>query len=336
MNDKIPLLPGETPIPRAPLVKIKENRHCIPQHYLQFDHSVESVEHLVIDVEYSDNYPIFVSADSANESSIYLQVGIIGFDNYRPKSQQQGRKIVYGRKWRVEPKLPTSEIIQTAFLALLKAREHEVRELFRLKTESSVSTPFSNHHDLPLMATEPQLLTQLGKKGDVPNDVPQWVQQQLDRVVYDSSTFVVDGVLAHRKDSWIIDITVLPGSGTQLPELQDAEITLIVEHLSANELYFTLMDALVDMSRRHVEENFRYKGFNRFSRLNNITAIGHLSSITRRRESQEHFDDFDQTFSATNYETDQTRVPKLGNGPLSSKLREQLRLFNIADGILPE
>jgi hypothetical protein len=332
MKDKIPLLPGEYPIPKAPLVKIKDDTHCIPQHYLQFDHSVESVEHLVVDIEYSEHYPIFVSADI---SCIYLQVGIIGYDNYQPKSQQQGRKIVYGRKWRVEPQLPTSEIIQTAFLAILKAREHEVRELFRLVNDESVSSPFSNHHDLPLMANEPQLLKH-SVSVEQHKDTHHWLQKQLDNVAYDLATFSVEEVTEYKNGRWIIDIDVKPHSETQLPELYHAEITLFLDHLSTNELYFTLMDALLDMSRRHVEENFKYKGFTRFSRQNDIAAIGQLSSLTRRRESLGYQSEFDQTFIDTNYETDRTRVPKLGNGPLSSKLREQLHRFNITDGILPE
>jgi hypothetical protein len=332
MKDKIPLLPGESPIPRAPLVKIKEDTHCIPQHYLKFDHSVESVEHLILDIEYSDQYPIFVSTD---DDCPYIQVGIIGYDNYRAKSKQQGMKIVYGRKWRVEPQLPTSEIIQTAFLALVKAREHEVRELFRLENEASISSPFSNHQDLPLMAAESKLLAKQVQASN-PRDISLWLQQQLDKVTYDLATFNVQQVIDHKQGRWIIDLAIEAHEGTLLPELQSTEITLILNHLSEHELYYTLMDTLLDMSRRHVEENFRYKGFNRFSRSNDVFAIGTLSSITRRRESQEQQDEFAQTFSTTNYETDLTRVPKLGSGPLSSKLRLQLRQFNIADGILPE
>ncbi|TDF35498.1 hypothetical protein EYS14_18950 [Alteromonadaceae bacterium M269] len=332
MKSKIPLLPGESPIPEAPFVKIKEDKHCIPQHYLKFDHSVESVERLVLDIDYSVNYPIFVSSDP---SSIYLQIGVVGFDNYRAKADQKGMKIVYGRKWRVEPQLPTSEVIQTAFLAILKAREHEVRELFKLEYESYVSTPFSNHHDLPLMAAESDLLVEQQNSAEL-TDVPAWLQDQLDKLKYDAASFQLLHVEQRYNGQWLIDIEIQPNSETQLPELANAQITLQLDQLTTNELYFDIMDKLLDLSRRHVEENFRYRGFARFSRHNNVALIGKLSSITRKLESERREDEFSRTFSEANYETDQTRVPKLTEGPLADKLRKQLSQLNIADGILPE
>jgi hypothetical protein len=51
---------------------------------------------------------------------------------------------MYGRKWRVDHKLPTSEIVQTVFLTLKTARKHEIRERFRLSAFNKITTPFNN------------------------------------------------------------------------------------------------------------------------------------------------------------------------------------------------
>ena len=152
---QISLLPGESPIENAPSVKLDNGGLCIPQHYLRYHHTRQSVERIILDIDYSDRYPVFVCED---DSGLYLQVGIVGYDNYAPRASQSGLKVVYGRKWRVEPQLPTSEIIQTVFLALKKAREHEVRELFRFHHRSGSTTPFNTHHDLPLMSQNADLL----------------------------------------------------------------------------------------------------------------------------------------------------------------------------------
>jgi hypothetical protein len=80
----------------------------IPQQFLRYYHTRETVEELVLDIHYDEKLPIFVCEDS---SGIYIQVGVISYDIYIPLQQQPCQKIIYGRKWRVEPELPTSEII---------------------------------------------------------------------------------------------------------------------------------------------------------------------------------------------------------------------------------
>ena len=127
------LLEGEKALKNAPKTELADGRLCVPQHYLSYQHTLQSVEQLLLNIDFDPRYPIFVSQDgSGNSSSIYIQVGVVGADNSTTSNAENSQdKIVYGREWRIEPQLPTSEIIQTVFLALKKAREHEVRELFR-------------------------------------------------------------------------------------------------------------------------------------------------------------------------------------------------------------
>lgn len=149
------LLLGELPIKDAPSVSLPNGTACLPQHYLFFEHDYASVCDLIVNIDYADRYPIFMCEDT---TGIYVQIGIVGHDNYKSHTCAHC-KMMYGRKWRIEPRLPISEIVQTTFLALKKAREHEIRELFRLThADGGVSTPFNNHHDLPLMATHQALL----------------------------------------------------------------------------------------------------------------------------------------------------------------------------------
>ncbi|MCO1335298.1 hypothetical protein MO867_13250 [Microbulbifer sp. OS29] len=135
---------GESPIEHTPNVSQENGNHCIPQHYLIYMHTRETVGQLVLEIDYSVNCLICVDQDAGG---IFIQVGVVGPDNYRGDARDN--KIVYGRNWQVESTLPASEIIQTGFLAIKKAREHEIRERFRLKSGAYIGTPFNNHHDLP-------------------------------------------------------------------------------------------------------------------------------------------------------------------------------------------
>lgn len=325
------LLLGETPIKHAPNIQLTNGENCIPQHYLQFQHTLESVDRIVADINYCDRYAIFACEDV---NGLYIQIGIIGYDNYKSIKQQSQQKIVYGRKWRVEPELPTSEIIQTVFLALKTAREHEVRELFCVFNKGKKSTPFNNHHDLPLMAQNAELFkselscnTQLGDAKSI-NSV-------LSNIRYDSADLSLQNVQSLTNGAYLIEIGINLSSDSQLPELKSQTINLILPTLDENNLYFELMDAFLNLSDRHVEENFTYQNFARFSRNNSLLAIGELSTQLRQRGITEKTSGFNQAVQANNYETDKTRVPNIGKGLASQKARAQLSNFGLLSGLLP-
>ena len=264
---------GEKPIENAPPIRLDNGENCIPQHFLLFEHTRESVEKIVVNIDYSDKYLVFVCED---KTGIYIQVGVVGFDNFVAIEKQQEQKVVYARKWRVEPQLPTSEIIQTVLLALKTAREHEIRELFQLVIEKRITTPFNNHQDLPLMAQNSELVTAIELVIDRSLSHAE-IQNYLDQITYDSSKFKLGSVTVFN-GKWIVDIKIENGKNSQLQEMQNAQLTFLVSPLTANELYFQLMDTLIGLSDRHVEENFYYLGFARFSRKNSIQEIAKLSS----------------------------------------------------------
>ena len=334
-----PLLNGEKPIDQASSVTLRNGEQCIPQHYLVFAHDRESVEEIVVNIDFDDKYLIFVSEDS---SGIYVQIGIVGFDNYVAIDDQADKKVVYGRKWRVEAQLPSSEIIQTVFLAIKTAREHEVRELLQLKENNRTTTPFNNHHDLPLMAQNSELVTAEPFK---PKErlSRQKIQKYLNKLVYDNSLFSCKSLRDIDENSCLCGVQISKGRHSQLPEIQNRTqdatknktIYLVLSKMTVNEFHFQLMETLIGESNRYVEERFTYLGFARFSRNNNIHAIADLSYTLRQKETEHKQNKFSAILEESNYHTDKTRVPILKDGPQSNKLRNKLALFGKLNGILP-
>lgn len=325
---KYALLPGESVIENAPSARLSNGQECIPQHYLVFSHNASTIKNILSDITYSDRYPLFVCED---DSGLYLQVGIIGEDNYQTDSIHRD-KIVYGRKWRIEPQLPTSEVIQTAFLALQKAREHEVRELFRLEEQGFTCTPFNNHHDLPLMAQHQQLLKR--SQCNNPNYIDA-IKDTLAKIHYDHCRFELLSFTSLRENLWLIDIKLHVSEKTRLQELIDRDslpISILLHQHDSNYLYHQLMDTCLQLSNQHVEENFAYKGFCRFNRDHNIEAIASLSASLRKQHQDA---EFSTKFKQSNYDTDLTRAPILDNSHYSDRLREQLKQHSPLAGILP-
>lgn len=330
----LPLLPGETPLPKAPAVVLDDGTNCIPQHYLSYQHSKASVSEIIADIDFDPKFVLFVDEDNA---SIFLQVGIIGQDNYLKHDLQEAEKIVYGRRWRVEATLPSSEIIQTAFLALMKAREHEIRELFKQKTYSengsNVTTPFSCHHDLPLIA--------MSRATNVNEPRPaisiQQMQKCLDNIRYDGAHIRLMSLQALNERQSLLEVRFEPTEVTHLPELLTPTSAFVVlDDLSEDGLMYSLMDYILALSNRYVEEHFRFKGFARFSRKHSTNKISALSAKTRVTEKNSQDSEFAHTFASANYETDSARVPRISAGKLGDKIKAQLKHFNIKYGILPK
>jgi hypothetical protein len=329
MKTQVPLLPGEKALPSAPKVLLDDGTNCIPQHYLSYQHTIESVGNIVADITYDPHYLLFVDEDNGG---IFIQVGIIGLDNYLSHHSQDSQKIVYGRRWRVEPQLPSSEIIQTAFLALMKAREHEIRELIKFKQDGKMTSPFSCHHDLPLMA--------MSKSTDAHDESAMMDEAALKRTIamleYDGGKFEFIRRLELSSAQQVVSISFHPNATTKLPELLcKPEINLILDDATENAFLFKLMDFLLHLSNRHVEENFKFKSFARFSRKNSIAKISALSAKTRHKGLTENNADFALMYKQNNYQTDETRVPRLFKSNLGEKLTAQMHRFNIGSGILP-
>lgn len=327
--NRITLFKGEFAFKNAPKTVLDDGRTCVPQHYLAYYHTLLSVEELLLQIEYSDRYPIFVCED---ESGIYLQVGIIGEDNYANNTQDGSTKIVYGRKWRVEPKLPTSEIIQTVFLAIKTAREHELREKLRLSLNGQITTPFNNHHDINILTNSS--LSRVHEPDEV-----SWeeLQRELDHVSYDHASFYINNIEQRHSNYWLIELEILESVSSQQPEIINNQLIILwVNKLSFNELLYQTMEQLIKLSDRHVEEHFKFSGVARFSREHCVKSIARISANTRLLHKSLSTLEFEQDWLKSNVETDLSRVPQIRNSPLSLKIREQIASFGEIKGALPK
>ena len=65
----IKLLTGESAHNNAPNAPLGNGEYCVPQHYLSFQHTINTVEELILKIAYSKRYPIFVSH---NNGDIYF------------------------------------------------------------------------------------------------------------------------------------------------------------------------------------------------------------------------------------------------------------------------
>lgn len=324
----------EKPIENAPIVKLNNGKECIPQHYLVYQHTLTSVQRIVYNIEFDIRYPVFVTE---NQGDIIIQIGIVGADNYKPSTNILlggiEQKIVYGRKWRVEKELPTSEVIQTVFLALKIAREHEVRELFRLTLNGRTTTPFNNHHDLPLMSENSELLLRHVVQSH--NEQLAQLKLLISAIEYDSATFELQRIDRVRDNLWLVDIKTINTDDVSLNEINEGMIiSLMLTHLSFNEFCYGLIDKLISLSNDYVSETFTYKGFARFSQKVCVTAIADLSSVVRKdfKNSQS---DVHYSMTQMNDDVDRTRVPILDNSELSNKIQNNLATFGELAGMPP-
>lgn len=322
MATQVPLRLGEKVMPQAPVVKLNNGEYCVPQHYLTYHHTLQSVEALICDIDYDPRYVVFAAEQ---ESGIYIQVGVVGHDNYNNNLQGSKLKLLFGRKWRVESELSTSEIIQTVFLAIKKSREHEIRELFKLSVNNTVTTPFNTHIDLPLMARfyEPKKYNKAVKTETTP-------QKQVDAILncidYDGCQLTTIGVQQRANHLWLVDIAVHCSDVSSLPEIELQTLYLQLQNLSFNTLCRALMQEFIRLSDLHVDQHFSYKGFFRFDPDIDIAEIASLSQQSRKHELAAHFA---SEFTKSNKQVDDMRIPPVQAGALAQKHDAIIKQFQL-------
>ena len=324
MVKEVPLRLGEKVMPKAPKILLSNGDYCVPQHYLTYHHTLQSVEALICDIEYDPRYVVFAAQEL---SGIYIQVGVVGHDNYHKKSTQKESqlKLLFGRKWRVEPELPTSEIIQSVFLAIKKSREHEVRELFKLTLNDSTTTPFNTHIDLPLMA-EFYDKDQCISEPIATTSTEQKINQVLNKINYDNSQLSLLEAQQRPNGLWLVDIKVQQTERSTLPEMDNATLYLMVDELSLNALSRALMQEFIRLSDLHVDKHFSYQGFHRFDPNIDIADIADLSQQSRKHELAAHFA---SEFSKSNKEIDLMRIPTVKEGVLAQKHKQIIEQFQL-------
>lgn len=319
---------GETPMPQAPCVQLVNGKYHIPQHYLQYEQTVESVSAILNDIEAVSDILLFCGQD---ECGLYLQAGSVGPDNYKRKDEAGDRRIVYGRRWRIDTYIPTSEVIQTAFLAIKKACEHEVRELltFHDRESGRTGTPFSTHVDLPLMARFPELVM---REANSIKQAP--LQKWLQDVRFDGREIKVEEVSIRRNGNLVVDLMFEEDSSRRIRSgFEQLSMTIVLREFSETSLMHEIIKALIDRSDRLVDEQFRYRGFARFSQNVDPVRVTQLSILMRSKDLPNA--QFELVRAALNYDTDTRRVPSLGSGMLAHRNRSALGQEGELGGHMP-
>lgn len=327
--------PAETPMPFAPSVTLENGYRFTPQHYLRYNQTLESLQVILMDIQYDPSVLLFASEDN---SGLYLQIGLIGRENYDRTASLRPNKLVYGRKWRIDQDTPTSEIVQTAMLAIQKAREHEIRELLTLtdKTTGKTSTPLSNHLDIHLLKEHGTQLTQASPALTQSNEVTQ----ALSVIRFAERKVRLQNMEQRSNQTWILDLALATPPlarylENDLPEYTNLAFSLIVSELTSSRLFYSLMDALIQHSNQHVEEHFTYQGFKRFSRMLNPEHIASLSISSRPYARDAKNARFMSIFQASNYEVDAGRAPDIGTGPLAKEISDRIRTIPHLQGHMP-
>lgn len=316
---------AEVPIHGAPSIPVNGAQQCIPQHYLTYEHSYKSVCDIINDIEFDERFPIFVSQE---DNALLIQVGIIGHDNYKTDQQSNPLHIVYGRKWRVEKNLPSAEIIQTVLLALQKAKEHEMRELFGLfdRVSGKYSTPFNGHHDTPLLVNTLEAIAQ-----NEPSGLTVVTQDELPLLLslcrFDSQVLRIKQCVGIDQHRYVADIQLhhqieMDTDNVLCPELAGRCFSVLIESSDPNVILNQIMAQLIQLGHQHVAEHFTYRGYRRFSQHTDVFAIGTISIATRNKAWSQN-PDFSVAIRAINQAVDATRVPVLAQ-TVSSSLMEQL------------
>lgn len=99
----------------------------------------EVFEEYLKDVRYKD-WDFNVHMDGER---VYLQVGFWDYDSDLPPHLQHEKMYQKGRKWMLSPYMTKSEVIQTAFKAVMTAEEHETREKFTYRARNIFGPHFN-------------------------------------------------------------------------------------------------------------------------------------------------------------------------------------------------
>ncbi len=324
---------GEKPLQNAPVVRLDNGAACIPQHYLTFAHSQHSLEQIILNCDFDDDYLIMASEDA---QGLYVQIGIVGYDTYKPPTPESEKKIVYGRRWRVERHFPTSELIQTIFLAIKKAREHEVRERFKLCINGRVSAPFSTHQDLPLIVSQATQLT-TNRLNDDMDTFSHGSKMLLKNIRFDQGYLTITNIESRNNGQVLVDLNLTTSSHSQLPENHKVnELTLILTSPNTNELLFALMEKLIERSDRYVDERFCYRQVNRFSREMSVQKIARLSLQTRQQQGGKKAAQFYTQLKQHNACIDAARAPRIESPKLAKHLQQKLPITETLEGFPPK
>jgi hypothetical protein len=325
----------------APVLSITENLQSFPQHYFIYNHDLNSLQTVIAQIQVDNETLLFASEDNRG---LYIQIGLIGVESYPLLRCGLQHKIVYGRKWRIDKDVPTPEIIQTAFLAVQKAKEHEVRELltYRPKTKKSYSALFSCHQDTDILKSvfEQEHHHQVNHQGncDSQHDIHAFIKDALSRTRLAGRNLKIEEVCTLTRQRLLVDLSFEQNEKVNdplPPEFNKASFELIVDAARPSTFLYRLLDECVAKSYRYIAEHFTYKGFARFSEALSPDFISNVSLASRPYSKQKTNVEFSKIFKKENAQIDAARVPNMGVGELYTINLQKLSRYPSLQGFLP-
>lgn len=328
-------LPGAHVMPHAPRVRLPGGVVCIPQHYMTYAHDLATLAAIAARVTFDAHTLVFAAQD---DHGLYVQIGLIGRENYERRAVARPRKLVYGRKWRIDADTPGAEIVQTIYLAIKKAREHEVRELFTLRPApgGAASAALSSHQDVSVLAQSRDWLAHARGPGVTDR---RRLQQLLSGLRFAERPLRLQSLHFFGGQAWVEVVADAPSpvraQEGELAEFAHLRLCVRFDPAEPHQLVYELMDALIRTSDRHVDETFRIDGFARFSRRIDPRLVAQLSIAARPYRRDEANTAFQDGFRRANYATDAARAPQLGDGALAQRNRRLILAHAPLAGHLP-
>lgn len=319
---------GETALNFAPRIRLSNGELAVPQQFLEVSRTLENLSNVLAEIQLPKHYQLFCGQEA---SVLYLQIGVIGQENYAASVKVPGQdKVVYGRRWIIEDSTPSSEIVQTAMLAVKKAREHELRELvtLRINDGKSIATPFNCHLDLPLMQ---------GNRSAMNSDTPFSINSALPKIrIAKASLKLIQSITFGSKR--IIEVCINTDKNTNVsdfhfPELLNTTITVVCEQADGSDFLHQLISTLITLSDRTIEEQIAFKGFNRFSHKIDVLKLAEFSYQTRNISATDSR--FDSAFENMSYRIDASKAPGYNHGKLGRQQRNLMSKFKNLGGHLP-
>lgn len=320
---------GELALPFAPSVNANDGERVVPQQYLHVKRTLASVESILARIVVPDGFQLFAGEENG---LVYLLCAVVGEENYPVDTSKEATpKIVYGRRWLLEPSTPTSEVIQTAYLAVQKAREHELREKVVLRTNSqkgSKATPFNCHMDLPLMVAEMS-------SGQPKPVAPFDIRKLLSDLTVDGMSVICNGSTELNQGRILFDLE-LQARNAEPSHFHDLKGKLFSVICGADDhvrFFHSLFEELNSMSNSLVSETFEFDGFKRFSCQLDPLSVANFSVKTRNIKSNDGR--FQHAFRDMSYEVDAAKAPFINQGELGEQQRSFVRSFPDLTGYLP-
>lgn len=318
---------GTSPMPRAPRLPLADGTSLVPGQVRQYRLTDRAIQDIVADIALPAGLVAFVGRD-AGDAVPYVQIGIIGPDNYPHAARGTNPdKLVYGRRWRVEPSLPDYEVVQTVFAAARDARDHEIREMLVVQGR----TPFSGHVD----AASLHAIEQTGTAQPPPNPTIATLEdlQALLAQCSFGGQQLIALELERRPRTGHLDVVfelATPG----VDEADRPVFAARAEGSRTSDVLHGIMDELRHDAVRDLEETFAYQGDVRFTREKDPQFLGLVSALTR---NPKHLvgGPIDPAAAAHTLAVEQARAPTLADGPATTRALDALRDAGPLVGIPP-